>query len=352
MQVVAPPARTPAVPHLAKWVPGDISCDNGRTLSSDTINPAIPFRLRNAGRPTDPVTYEFTLGSEARALSIRMVNDQSRRRRISDLPPAIAGSQFPAFSQNAQCRVTFEYETTPLGQVSLEDFMRLRAYNRNARIPSEEWARFAPGNCLDKPSQRPLLVAFPDFREIAKSPGRRDWVFMTYSTDETGRPVDLSIVGSSGNSELNKAGLAALEKSRWTQPNREGCFRYFYTGNGVIEAPEKQEIETYGTFPEACDADDKWAREPVLRYPSAYQRRAVEGWAVLRYDVAPWGEIGNVEVIDAQPTEEMGRQAITVLTSAQFKPLEAGLTGCIERVIFRLPEEGASNSGGDAEAQG
>ncbi|MEO0700334.1 MAG: energy transducer TonB, partial [Pseudomonadota bacterium] len=114
-------------------------------------------------------------------------------------------------------------------------------------------------------------------------------------------------------------------------------------GAGVIEEPERPDLSPYGDQPEACEADDRWAVEPRLNYPRDYQRRGIEGWVTFRYDVAPWGKIGNVEVIDAQPAMDLVRYAQPVLTSAEYKPSKSGLSGCIERVVFKLPEKGAQS---------
>ena len=76
-------------------------------------------------------------------------------------------------------------------------------------------------------------------------------------------------------------------------------------------------------------------------------RRRIEGWAVVRYDAAPWGEIGNVTVLAAQPSADFGTQAQVVLRSAKVAPSESGFTGCVERVRFVMPPE----SGPRAERQ-
>ena len=39
------------------------------------------------------------------------------------------------------------------------------------------------------------------------------------------------------------------------------------------------------------------------------QHCGIEGWEVFRYYVASWGEIGNVELLDAQPVRSPGDAA-------------------------------------------
>ena len=85
-----------------------------------------------------------------------------------------------------------------------------------------------------------------------------------------------------------------------------------------------------------CGDDRAWDRKPALIYPAAYRRRAVEGWAVLTYDIAPWGEIGNVKVAAAQPAADFGTQAQRMLLSARAAASPQGWTGCVERVRFQM----------------
>ena len=325
------------VQQLATWTPGDISCGNGETLPGSLINAPIPQRLRRSTSLSAPITLEFTLGPEGRAMSIATAEGSQLSSRAFDLPPALAGSALPTFATPQQCRVTFEETMGPLEEASLEDLVRMRAYNRSVRVPSEAWQRIVPGDCSEKPRPRPLTLGYPDFRGLPKPQGDRNWVFLSYDTDADGRPTNLEIVESSGSSELKTQATEAVARSQFTEGNRTGCLRYFWTGAGVVSEPERLDLDSYGDQPEACDADDKWAREPVLRYPETYRRRGIEGWVVMRYDVAPWGETGNIRVIDSQPTDDLGRFAVSVLNSAQYKEQEAGLTGCITRVRFRLP---------------
>lgn len=340
---VASPEQQVAVerqPILAKWVPGEIVCDNGATLPGSTINAVIPqFSIPRSS--ADQTGYSFVLGPQGRALSIDVTESVGSPRRASfqsDIAPAIAGSEFPAFEEPTRCVVSFDQQSGPITEADFGDLVRTRSFNRNARIPSSAWDRVAPGNCNDKPSSRPLVLAYPDFRKLPGPPGARDWVLLTYNLDADGETVEVGVAESSGNAALDSESVAAVEASRYTGSDRTGCVRYFWTGVGVVKAPERPPLDSYGPRPEGCDADDRWEREPRLRYPNAYQRRGIEGWAVLRYDVAPWGEIGNVEVLDSQPTAEFARFATTILTSARYAERNSGLKGCIDRVFFRLPD--------------
>lgn len=87
-----------------------------------------------------------------------------------------------------------------------------------------------------------------------------------------------------------------------------------------------------------CPAKVEWATRPNSSYPPAYRQRAIEGWAILSFDAAPWGEIGNIKVLDAQPSADFGQQAIQILRSGRVAPSAQGATGCVETVKFKMPD--------------
>ncbi|MDH7975227.1 hypothetical protein QH494_23835 [Sphingomonas sp. AR_OL41] len=74
----------------------------------------------------------------------------------------------------------------------------------------------------------------------------------------------------------------------------------------------------------------------MLHFPEAYQHRAIEGWAILVYDVAPWGEIGNAPVVASELSEGFGTQALSLIRSAKV-PTTQGLVGCVDPLRFKMP---------------
>lgn len=56
---------------------------------------------------------------------------------------------------------------------------------------------------------------------------------------------------------------------------------------------------------------------------------------MVSFDVAPWGEIGNVKVVASEPTEEFGTHAVQVIRTAKFDTAPSGVSDCIERVVFK-----------------
>ena len=67
----------------------------------------------------------------------------------------------------------------------------------------------------------------------------------------------------------------------------------------------------------------------------------IEGWAVVRYDVAPWGALGNISVLKSEPSEDFGKQAVMMLQNAMLAPSTQGMTGCVDRVRYVLDDKPA-----------
>lgn len=331
------PSPSETGPWVMSWQASEVTCDNAATFGAAAIPPRIPQLSRRRFEEAQPATFSFTLGEAGRPLSITQEEDGQPRTFTPDLAPALAAAQFAPQPRATTCHVTFTQTATPVEEAALGDLVALRIYDRRARIPKRAWDRFAPGGC-HATRLRLLEHHNPDYRKLPKLPGAPQWTFLTYNIDEDGQPLAIKTVESSGSDALDLAARAATADSRWVDGDpRTGCWRYNYTAADVIEAPQAPDTGQYGESPAPCESDDRWAKPPRLVYPTFYQRRGIEGWAVLRYDVASWGEIGNVELIDAQPTRELGEQARRVLESAQYKPVAGGLTGCIERVSFVLP---------------
>ena len=337
---------SPLSAHILDWQAGAIECDDGLSRPASLIPAPYPRRSsRSPGKPSE-ATYSFTLGAEGRAMSIAFVKpdligiiDPTPGWR-QEIAPALAAARFEPVDEPVQCRVQFTEIAVPMDEATLEQIIRLRVKARRARVPNEAWSRFSPGNCSGK-RLKTLTRRYPDFRKVEPILGANHWTFVSYDISPSGDPANVRVIDSSGSDELNAEVTSAVEGSLYVDGEpRTGCWYYYFKGAGVIEEPERPDLSVYGDQPARCEADDKWAKEPRLNYPGSYQRRGIEGWVTFRYDVAPWGEIGQVEVIDAQPAMDLVRYAQPVLVSGEYKPSEEGLSGCIERVVFKLPEKG------------
>lgn len=298
----------------------------------------------------EPVTVSFDIDADGRAFNIRSDALRNIRADGRDIVPSLRASRFAAGAQRLECQITYTPVFQNRDEAPPELLGRLGASPRT-RLGKEDWDRISPGDCREGKRLAPLVRGYPDWRRHERSEGARKWTYVTFDIDADGQPVNVATALSSGDPALDAEGREATAKGRFAGGERTGCANVWWTGPETVPAPPAPPVSEYDGNP-ACEIDDRWARPPRLTYPENYRQRAVEGWAVLRFDVAPWGEIGAIEVLAAQPSDEIGNAAMAVLRNAQFKPQQGGLSGCVDRVTFRIraEESEAADSVGGAEA--
>ncbi|MBI1402138.1 MAG: TonB family protein [Porphyrobacter sp.] len=334
---------------LVSWQAGAVRCGGEEGVTIAPLDPVEPMPSPVAifaGAERAGVTLLFDLDAEGRPFAIRR---QSEARVIvdeQDLIPALRASRFAVAAPQTGCSVTYSPRVEPLSEAPLAKLARYGVGQR-ARLDPATWDRFAPGNCRERPRVAPLLRAYPDWRKLERRAGEWGWTYVGYDIDAEGVPVNLETLAGSGDPGFDEEGRRAVAAARYAGGPRSGCVQVWWRGPAKIPAPPiPPKSETEGN--PACEIDDRWATEPRLTYPRPYENRAVEGWAILRYDVAPWGEIGAIEVLDAQPSAEFGQAAVGVIRRSRYKPLESGLSGCVDRVIFRIRPDADEASDGES----
>jgi TonB family protein len=280
-------------------------------------------------------------------ISIR--RDGDAPQPAADLAPTLAATRFAPAAARRGCSITYTPTSAPIDQAPIPDLMSYSVSPQNGPLPQAGWDRIrAAGNCLDEPRPQPLVRVLPDFTELPRTPGIRDWAMVDYDTDAQGRPVRASVSQTTGNKALEQGAVKAMRQSRFTGGARTGCRYPFWTRPAKLEAPAAPEEASFRSENTTCTRPYRYATKPRLTFPEAYRRRMIEGWAVISFDVAPWGEIGNLKVLAAQPSEDFGTQATQVLRSARFEASMAGMSGCIERVRFVMGPDGMRPLEGDA----
>jgi TonB family protein len=284
----------------------------------------------------------FDIDSSGRPVSIKSSSGD-------DAAAAVAASRFSAQARQ-HCSATFSAPIQPLEVAPLADLVAYTVSPVSGPLPPQGWARIrSAGDCQHPPRQQPLLRAYPDFDAIPARPGVKDWAMIGYDTDARGRPLRAHVVSGTGNRLLDAAATTAVRNSRFTGGARTACLYPYWRAPAVLPAPVMPGKGTYQDMQDACPRQGSWANLPVLRFPPSFARRRIEGWAILSYDVAPWGEIGNVKVLEAQPAEEFGRQAMQILRVAKAPASPQGASGCVERVKFVMPREDAEAGRNDSD---
>lgn len=336
--VVPPPPQQ----RLAQWKAGPVRC--GGTV----IDPVRLVRSRPelawAEVPLKMTTLRFRIDASGRPLSIKREGGGDYIPFGSDLIPAFAASQFASGSPRNDCAIDFTIELAPLAMADRTDLMAYSLDQSSGQLPPEGWDRITPPDtdCRRRPHPAELLRAYPDFEKLPGTPGERQWSMTGYDLDKKGRPINVQTVAGTGDAALDAASRKAVAKSRFVAGARTGCMYPYWRGPLRIAAPPAPSEDSFGPTPH-CPAAP-WVQQPRMNYPQPWNRRSIEGWAVVQFDVAPWGEVGNTRVLASEPAEDFGREAMQVVRTARRAPSTTGASGCIERVRFaiRPPEAAAS----------
>lgn len=344
---VAPSPRVPPELRVLTWQVSDVTCGTGTPVAPAVFEAPLPTTAFLLPRNSEePVSLAFDLDAEGRPFNIRNMAEKPVPPPARDLMPSLRASRFAVDAPLQDCRISYALQSQSIAQAPLETIARLGVAQK-LRITTDAWNRITTGDCRKSPRLAPLSRSYPDFRKLTRRQGARQWVYVTYDIDADGVPVNLAVPVTSGYGELDAEARAAVAAGRYAGGPRTGCVQAWWTGSGKIPAPPiPPKSESRGN--QACEIKDRWEREPRLTFPAPYLQRAIEGWAILRFDVAPWGDIGAIEVLAAQPSAEFGEAAVNVIKRARYKPQEGGLSGCVDRVFFRVRPDERDNGDGEA----
>lgn len=343
------PVGEPREMQILSWQVSEATCGAGTGIAPVHLSLPQPEMLvvRTWNAPQE-ATLTFALDAEGRPFGIASNAAERSRLQMRDLMPALRASRFAVEAPQTGCTIRYTPELRSLSDAPLETLARFGVAQR-LRMNKDAWERLSPGDCRSAPRLAPLTRSYPDFRKLERREGERQWTYVRYDIDAEGVPVNLATGETSGYAALDAEALRAVAAGRYAGGPRSGCIQAWWTGAATIPAPPPPPKPKVEGNP-ACEIKDRWEKEPRLVFPSNYQQRAIEGWAILRYDVAPWGQIGAITVLAAEPSTEFGDAAKSVLNSAKFKPRESGLSGCIDRVVFRIRKDDPATTDGAAEA--
>ena len=334
VQFAPPPVIATPAPALARWLPGEVRCADGavRTIQAPAPRPVLRY---GSLVPADAV-FGFTVAADGRALDIR-ATASDRVFWADDLAPSLAAARFAPGARTG-CSIRFTAMTQPIATAPMADVFAFAAY-QDGPLPQPVLGRIraASGDCGEtRPA--PLLRAFPDMDKLPRTPGALGWTVTRYDLDARGVPVHAITAASSGDSALDRAASEALGRSRFAGGAARGCIAPTGLRAATLAAPPPPAIEPLRPAGATCPAELAFATPTAMAMPDPWRRRAIEGWAVVAYDVAPWSAIGNARVLAAQPAAAFGDWALTVIRPATKKTSNTGYTGCVERVLFRMAD--------------
>lgn len=343
-----PSASAPRL-ALIEYEGTEVRCRGEDVRPSFAPRPLPTSAYLREGRSPPVFQIAFRIAPDGRPLGISRPNRIGDERQEfyvdpDDLAPTLAAWRFQAGVERPGCVATF----TPRA-VSVEDAPAgmLHRYIALPHVGGVAWEvatkrlRDESPGCFGSGPPRPVLQGYPDFDVIPQPPGTFSYSMVGFDIDARGVPAKVRILSSDGNVAFDRAAMAAIAKSRFAGGARTGChYPYHRRQAEPVEAPPPPKRGAFVTMDARCDPKEPWAKTPVLVFPEAFRRRPFEGWAMVRYDVAPWGATGRIEVLASEPAAAFGEQVRQVIAAATRAPSAAGATGCVDRVLFKLPREG------------
>lgn len=353
--VPAPPSTNALEVTTFGPLPTEATCVGGRQLR---VIEAAPLHPRTGAAPADPIVVvadgppvpkdapdeilTFTVNAEGRALDIRRLT--SSFADADAVIAAFAGWRFEAGSPIAGCRVSIPTRRAPIQQAGRATLFEIIAFERRNTPSAVREAVSKAGSCGAGARRLPKTIAYPDLRRFNGRDLNPAWAGVVYDIDADGMPRNVRVDSQGGDPALADGAAAAVAASRYL-PGKpvEACYGTFAAEPRETPAPSRPKTVTALPEGEKAANDCPVTREqlnlPAFKnYPRAYAARKVAGWAYLRFDVAPWGQIGNIQVVDSQPSAAFGQAALSMLWTARPKPPAEGYRGCILPVIYNIPE--------------
>ncbi len=335
---------------VLSWDNETVTCNDHAVAAVDWTAPHSQFATKKL--LNFPVTIGFAVDTTGRAVDIRVleggyvegkfeINAQPmrvnttglfERLAVRDLMPSLRASRFAEGEPKTNCRVTYTPQYAEVGEIALATLATLGAVP-GIVLKAAQRDQLGGGDCSTVGWPAPLLRGYPDFRKVSARDGARKWSWIRFDIDEAGAPTNVTVITSSGDADLDAESLRAFTDSRFADGPRTGCVVAWWRNPGIIPAPPAPDNSDFPDY-RNCEELRSWDKKPRLTYPQAYDERQIEGWAVLGFDIAADGAVGNVRVLSAQPSEEFGAVGSAVLQSGRFEAGDAALTQCIERIRF------------------
>lgn len=329
--VQAPPVPPPMVsipaapaayrPHLIDFDAGEVRCDGRAVAPLSTVQPFTEVANLRAGA-LGTVELRFTLDRDGRPLGIAQTPPMATPYGFvptSDLAPALSLWRFASARAGTSCSVTFTPRMQPVDAAEAADVYRVSALRTGS---GGAWStlltRARKLNCDGARPPQILMRAYPDKKRLPREPGIRAFSVVGFDIDAEGVPTRVAI-RASGNGALDRAALDAASRTRFAGGNpRTGCTLPSLLGaTEPVAAPISPTVESFRPDDATCPDTVKWTRPPRLTYPRPFGRRAIEGWAIIGFDLAPWGATGNVAALASEPAELFGATARQIVASAQ-----------------------------------
>lgn len=255
---------------------------------------------------------------------------------------ALAAWRF-APGEARDCSMTLRHAVRPLAEASHDELLRYYAVARSHGELRDLVGQKLGGDGADcsanaRNGRAARNVAYPDFSVGRRPPpGGRAWTVVRWDVDTEGRARDVEIIGSSGDVDLDAEARRAVEQTVLQHgAPMKGCVYSFNRRGPALPAPAMPDLPPDPL--QNCPAAllDQFAVRAEGQ-PRAFRERNLEGWARIRFDLASWGAVGNVEVIDAQPAAALGETAAMLTRTGRGPSGHIAGIRCVKTFRFQNP---------------
>jgi TonB family protein len=252
---------------------------------------------------------------------------------------AVAAWRFAPGAPAKGCKLDLAPVQTALADTAPAKLFELLAFEGPNSPPAVHQALAKVGDCGQTPRRAPDTLAFPDLRPFNDKSLAPSWAGIRYSIDADGGVRDVRIVARDGDAAFADTAASSIAESRFRPgPPKTGCYVAFSARSKATPAPARPDTEGFDRPGDDCKITQQAMRLPENKtFPPAYAQRGVAGWAIIRFDVAPWGQIGNVEILASQPSEAFGLAARDLVQSARPSAPATGYRGCLVPVLYAIP---------------
>ncbi|MFN3620982.1 MAG: TonB family protein [Sphingorhabdus sp.] len=312
-------------------------CSDGPLDVSRVEAPMAELLWTTGSNLDQSVSMRFRIDETGRVLGLK--RDSTGFGLNADLTPSLAASRFGPGAPRNECSIIYQPKKSSIADADLHDLIGFSIFAQQ-RAPKEVFDRISPVTS-DCNVQRPavLLRAYPDFQKIPATTGRPDWSMVKFDIDDSGKPVRLATYGTTGNRSLDKFSTDAVAKTRFAKGAKTGCLYPYWRRGGTLASPDSKELAAYRKPDSNCLQTVEWKYQPALVYPEAFRRRDIEGWAVIAFDLAPWGAVGNVKVVASEPAAEFGEAARQIVMGSSTVPSAQGYSNCVIKVRYEMRTE-------------
>jgi TonB family protein len=336
---VAPPPEKPQ-PQLLTFAPTPtaFTCGKGQARLIEGA-PLLPrpqqgfVRVGGAGPSPVLERYAFGVDADGRVIDLKREGAWTPESQA----PVIASWRFAPGAPASDCKLQPTATVTPLDQTT--PAQRLQAMISEGRAAPIYLRKALDdlGDCARTPRRRPQTISYPDLRAFGDRSVDPAWAGVTYDIDGDGAVRNVRIVTQHGEPAFADLAAASVAESRFqTGSPRTGCHAVFKARPKASPASKRPDAASFERPSDAC-ALKKVPLPEVMPYPPAYAARRVGGWAIVRFDVAPWGQIGPVEVLASQPAQAFGVAAINLMQNIRLPAPPTGYRGCVMPIIYATP---------------